>query len=176
MPSTYSILTMKIVLLFAIATVSIVGVLLGYGLLSSENAFAEKSTSMTEMCKEMMNKAPEDVIIRPTSGQLAQAGKESKITILVIDKKTNNPLDNAAVLVHITEGGPMDMMEKGGMMGMMSMMENMFEAENIGNGKYLVEFTPTKKGYYTMHTHAIPPDESMMAMMNNHMDIGIIAK
>jgi hypothetical protein len=52
----------------------------------------------------------------------------------------------------------------------------MFEAENIGSGNYEVKFTPTEKGYYTMHTHAIPPGKSMMSMMDNHMDIGIIAK
>jgi hypothetical protein len=27
-----------------------------------------------------------------------------------------------------------------------------------------------------MHTHGIPEGQSMMSMMNNHMDIGIIAK
>lgn len=167
---------MKIVFLFIIVVASIAGILLGYGLLSSETVYAEKtSTSMADMCREMMNKAPEDVIMRPT-GQLTQVGKESKITVLVIDKKSSRPLDDANVLVHITEGGPMEMMESGGMTGMMSMMANMFEAENIGDGKYLVTFTPTEKGYYTMHTHVIPPDRSMMAMMNNHMDIGIIAR
>jgi len=61
-------------------------------------------------------------------------------------------------------------------MSMMDMMGRMFEAENIGDGKYLVKFTPNEKGYYTMHTHAIPPGKSMMSMMQNHMDIGIIAK
>jgi len=61
-------------------------------------------------------------------------------------------------------------------MSMMDMMGRMVEAENIGDGKYVVRFTPAEKGYYTMHTHAIPQGKSMMSMMNNHMDIGIIAK
>jgi flagellar basal body rod protein FlgG len=59
---------------------------------------------------------------------------------------------------------------------MMDMMQGMFEAENIGSGKYLVKFIPTKQGYYTMHTHVIPAGKSMMSMMNNHMDIGLISK
>lgn len=61
-------------------------------------------------------------------------------------------------------------------MNMMKMMERMFEAENIGSGKYLIKVNVDEKGYYTMHTHAIPGGKSMMSMMNNHMDIGIIAK
>lgn len=168
---------MKVIPLFIVVAVIIAGILAGYVSLLSENAFAEKnSKSMREMCRKMMNMAPEDVIIRPTSGQLAQVGKESKIVILVLDKKTSKPLDNANVLFHITEGGPMEMMERGDMMGMMSMMENMFEAKNMGDGKYLVKFTPAKKGYHTVHTHVIPHSKSMMAMMNNHMDIGIVVR
>ena len=128
--------------------------------------------SMTQMCQTMMNSVPEDVIIKAT-GQVAEVGKESKITVLVFDKKTNKPLDNAAVILHIEEGAPMASMEK---MTMMDMMKRMSNAENIGSGKYLVKFTPTTKGYYTMHTHVIPEGKSMMSMMNNHMDIGIIAK
>jgi hypothetical protein len=61
-------------------------------------------------------------------------------------------------------------------MSMMDMMGGMIQAENIGSGQYQVKFTPTEKGYYTMHTHAIPQGKSMMSMMNNHMDIGIIAR
>jgi len=128
--------------------------------------------SMTEMCQSMMNSVPQDVIIKAVSGQVAKVDEEFKITLLVIDKNTGGPLDNANVILHIEEGAPMASMGK---MTMMDMMDRMFEAENIGSGKYLVKFTPTEKGYYTMHTHAIPPGKSMMSMMNNHMDIGIIA-
>src|SRR3989338_4048948 len=81
--------------------------------------------------------------------------------------------NNMDVILHIEEGAPMTSMDK---MSMMDMMGRMFEAENIGSGQYQVKFTPTEKGYYTMHTHAIPAGKSMMSMMNNHMDIGIIAK
>jgi len=164
-----------------------IGVLSALGIFVTASAFASMSSdndnmysmmgsnnmgSMTQMCQTMMNSVPEDVIIKAT-GQVAKVEKESKITILVLDKKTNKPLDNADVILHIEEGAPMTGMDK---MTMMDMMERMSKAENIGSGKYLVKFTPTEKGYYTMHTHVIPAGKSMMSMMSNHMDIGIIAK
>jgi len=129
--------------------------------------------SMMDMCQSMMNSIPKDVIMKTISSQVAKVDQESAIILLVLDKSTGNPMDNANVILHIEEGAPMESM-KG--KTMMDMMQRMFEAENIGSGKYLVKFTPTKQGYYTMHTHAIPPGQSMMSMMNNHMDIGIIAK
>src|SRR3989304_1239657 len=129
--------------------------------------------SMMDMCQTMMNSIPKDVIMKTISSQVAKVGQESSITLLVLDKNTGNPMDNANVILHIEEGAPMESMEG---KTMMDMMQGMFEAENIGSGKYLVKFTPTEKGYYTMHTHAIPPGKSMMSMMDNHMDIGIIAK
>ncbi len=128
---------------------------------------------MMNMCQSMMNSIPQDVVIKTTSSQVAKVGEESKIMLLVVDKKTGTPLDNADVILHIEYGAPMESMDK---MSMMDMMGRMFEAENIGSGQYQVKFTPTEKGYYTMHTHAIPQGKSMMSMMNNHMDIGIIAK
>lgn len=165
----------------------LIGVLATLGIFVTAGAFASMSSdntdmysmmgsnnmgSMTSMCQTMMNSVPQDVIIKAT-GQVAKVGKESKITLLVLDKKTNKPLDNADVILHIEEVSPMASMNK---MTMMEMMERMSNAENIGSGKYLVKFTPTTKGYYTMHTHVIPEGKPMMSMMNNHMDIGIIAK
>ena len=142
------------------------------------SAYSESGQSMThsmsgmmDMCQSMMNSVPQDVIIKTTSSQIAKVDEESKITLLVTDKK-GNPLDNADVILHIEEGAPMASMD----MSMMDMMERMTQAENIGSGQYQVKFTPTEKGYYTMHTHAILQGKSMMSMMNNHMDIGIIAK
>ena len=126
---------------------------------------------MMDMCQSMMNSIPQDVIIKTTSSQIAKVGEEYKIMLLVTDKK-GNPLDNADVILHIEEGAPMASMD----MSMMDMMGRMIQAENIGSGQYQVKFTPTEKGYYTMHTHAILQGKSMMSMMNNHMDIGIIAK
>ena len=145
-----------------------------------ESAYSEKNNpmmsnnmgSMMNMCQAMMNSIPQDVIMKTISGQVAKVGHESTITLLVLDKNSGKPMDNANVILHIEKGAPMESMEG---KSMMDMMQGMFEAENIGSGKYLVKFTPTQQGYYTMHTHAIPQGKSMMAMMNNHMDIGIIA-
>ena len=174
---TYSRLMKKIIF----------GVLSALGIFVTASAFASMSSdntnmysmmgsnnmgSMTAMCQTMMNSVPQDVIIKAT-GQVAKVGKESKITVLVFDKKTNKPLDNADVILHIEEGAPMTGMDK---MTMMDMMERTSNAENMGSGKYLVKFTPDTKGYYTMHTHVIPEGKPMMSMMNIHMDIGIIAK
>ena len=125
---------------------------------------------MTDMCKSMMNSVPQDVIIKTTSGQVAKVGEEFRITLLVMDKK-GNPLDNADVILHIEEGVMTSMY-----MSMMDIMGRVIQAENIGSGQYQVKFTPTEKGYYTMHTHAILQGKSMMSMMKNHMDIGIIAR
>ena len=127
---------------------------------------------MMGMCQSMMNSIPQDVVIKTTSSQVAKVGEDSTFTLLVTDKKSN-PLDNADVILHIEYGTPMTSMDK---MSMMDMMGRMVQAENIGSGQYQVKFTPTEKGYYTMHTHAIPQGKSMMSMMNNHMDIGIIAR
>jgi hypothetical protein len=128
--------------------------------------------SMSEMCQSMMNSVPKDVIIRTTSSQVVNIGNDSMITLLVTDK-AGKPLDNASVILHIEKGAPMESM---GSMSMMDMMGRMVQAENLGSGNYQVKFSTSEKGYYTMHTHAIPDRKSMMSMMNNHMDIGIIAK
>ncbi len=138
---------------------------------SSPSMMSHSMGGMMDMCQSMMNSIPQDVIIKTTSSQVAKTGEESKITLLVTDKK-GNPLDNANVILHIEKGAPMASMD----MSMMDMMGRMIQAENIGSGKYQVKFIPIEKGYYTMHTHAILQGKSMMSMMNNHMDIGIIAK
>lgn len=124
-------------------------------------------SSMIGMCSTMMNKSPKDAIIKPASSQLVTAGKQAEITVLVLDKKTSKPMIDADLPI---------MIERGPSMSSMEMVGQMFAAEEIGNGKYLIKFTPDKKGIYTIHTHVIPQGKSMMSMMNNHMDIGIIAK
>ena len=139
---------------------------------SDQSMMTHSMGGMMDMCQSMMNSIPQDVIIKTTSSQITKVGEESKITLLVTDKK-GEPLDSADVILHIEEGAPMASMDK---MSMMNMMGRMIQAENIGSGQYQVKFTPTEKGYYTMHTHAIPQGKSMMSMMNNHMDIGIIAR
>lgn len=131
-------------------------------------AFSQKSEaqSMMKMCS-MMNKAPKDVTIRSASSQLVKTGQEATITLLIKDKTTNKPLLDAQVPVMIERGPPMSSM---------NMMGSMILADEIGQGKYQVKFTPDKAGVYTIHTHVITNGKSMMNMMNNHMDVGIIAK
>ena len=139
---------------------------------SGQSMMAQNSMGgMMNMCQSMMNSVPQDVIIKTTSSQIVKVGEESRITLLVTDK-IGNLLDNADVILHIEKGTQMDSMD----MSMMDMMGRMIQAKNIGNGNYQVMFTPTETGYFTMHTHAIPHGKSMMSMMNNHMDIGIIVK
>ena len=142
---------------------------------SQENTMMMGSNGMgsMNMCQSMMNSTPQDVIIKTISSQVVSVGEESTVTLLVLDKETEKPLDDATVILHIEKGGPMEGMDD---MNMMDMMGKMFEAENIGSGKYLIKVNVDEKGYYTMHTHAVLKGNSMMSMMNNHMDIGIIAK
>lgn len=132
-------------------------------------AFSQKSEaqSMMGMCNGMMNKAPKDVTIRATSPQLVKSGQEATVTLLIKDRTTNKPLLDAQVPI---------MIERGTSMSTMDMMGSMISAQEMGQGKYQVKFTPDKKGIYTVHTHVIPDGKSMMSMMNNHMDVGIIAK
>lgn len=163
---------------FVIALVSVIVFSSGAFFLS---AYSEESNSMMmqngmdsmNMCQSMMNSIPQDVIIKTISSQVVSVGEESTVILLVLDKETGNPLDDANVILHVEKGGPMEGMED---MNMMDMMGKMFQAENIGSGKYLITVNVDEKGYYTMHTHAIPEGNSMMSMMNNHMDVGIIAK
>lgn len=146
--------------LFAIISLSVV--MLSFSVLQKAEA-----QSMMQMCSMMMNKAPKDITIRPASSQLVKAGQEATVTLLIKDKTTNKPLLDAQVPV---------MIERGSSMSSMDMIGSMILADEIGQGKYQVKFTPDKKGVYTIHTHVIPDGKSMMSMMNNHMDVGIIAK
>jgi len=122
---------------------------------------------MDSNCNSMMSDVPQDVIIKTKSSQAVFAGKPQSMTLLVLDKETKKPLTNAQVIVGIEKGAPMSTM---------NMIGPMFDAENIGNGKYLVKFALSEKGYYTMHTHVNPAGKSMHSMMLNHEDIGIVVK
>ncbi|MFB5613214.1 MAG: hypothetical protein ACE5RL_07910, partial [Nitrosarchaeum sp.] len=102
---------------------------------------------MKNMCQTMMNSIPQDVIIKTISSQMVTVGEESTVTLLVVDKETGNPMDDANVILHIEKGGPMEGMEG---KTMMDMMGSMFEAENIDDGKYLIKVNVNEKGYYTM--------------------------
>lgn len=121
----------------------------------------------TDMMSGMMSQVTQDVIVKVKSSQKVSVGKEAEIVLLVLDKENEKPLTNAEVIIGI---------ERGSSMSTMDMMGSMFEAENIGSGKYVVRFLPDSSGIYTMHTHVIPSGKSMHSMMNNHLDIGIIAE
>ena len=145
----------------------------GQGMMGNNMDSDDSNQSMGSMMRSgnmmsgMMSQIPEDVIVKVTSRQTVPAGKETEITLLVLDKETKKPLSDALVIIGI---------EKGASMTTMNMIGHMFQADDIGSGKYIVRFTPDSKGIYTMHTHVIPNGKSMHAMMNNHLDIGIIAK
>jgi hypothetical protein len=126
--------------------------------------------SINMVSNMMMNQEPTDVIIKVKSSQIVPVEKESVIALLVLDKETQKPLTGAQVLVGIERGASMTTME---------MISSMFEAEEDkgrSSGIYKVRFTPDSDGYYTIHTHVIPSGNSMHSMMNNHLDIGIIAE
>lgn len=117
------------------------------------------------MCS-MMTQPPNDVIIKAV-GQVVGIGKTGKVTLQITDKNDGKPVSDAQVIIGIERGAPMSTMD---------MMGPMFKAKNLGSGKYEVKITPDEKGYYTLHTHVIPKGKSMHAMMENHMDVGVIAK
>ena len=162
---------MQILLIVLVAIIGSSGIFYLSTYSESNQSMMTQTSGMMGMCQSMMNKAPQDVIIKTTSSQIVKIGEESKITLLVTDKN-GEPLNDADVILHIEKGTQMASMD----MSMMDMMGRMIQAENIGSGQYQVKFTATEKGHYTIHTHAIPDGKSMMSMMNNHMDIGIIAK
>ena len=116
-----------------------------------------------------MMKAPKDVIIKVESNPIIPVGKESQIKLLVLDKFTQKPMTGAQVIVGI---------ERGGAMTTMNMMGPMFQAQEQSNGTgvYLVTFTPDNNGIYTLHAHVIPSGKPMYSMMDNHIDIGIVAQ
>jgi hypothetical protein len=113
---------------------------------------------------DMMNQEPLDVIIKIKSSPKVQVGKEAEVMLLVLDKRTQEPMEGVQVLIGIERGSSMTSME---------MMGDMFEAEDKGSGQYVVRFTPDNEGVYTIHTMVMLPGRSMM---DNHMDFGIIAQ
>jgi hypothetical protein len=116
------------------------------------------------MPDDMMNQEPQDVVIKIRSSPKVDVGKEAEIILLVLDKKTEEPLGGLEVLIGIERGSSMSTME---------MMGDMFPAEDKGSGEYAVRFIPDVKGVYTIHTMVTLPRKSMM---DNHMDFGIIAE
>ncbi|MGI0063574.1 MAG: hypothetical protein ACREAL_01695 [Nitrosopumilaceae archaeon] len=125
------------------------------------------SMMQSNMMCSMMSQIPEDVIVKVTSPQVVGIDKNAHITIMVFDKKTAEPLVNSLIIVGIERGAPMTTMD---------MIGPMFLAEEKDDSKYKINFRLDEKGYYTVHTHVIPEGKSMHSMMENHLDIGLIAK
>jgi hypothetical protein len=119
------------------------------------------------MMSSMMSDSPKDVIIKIVSSQQVSAGQNSQVTLLVLDRNTGQPMTGAQISLGLEEGAPMSTM---------NMIGSMFDAKELGEGKYVAKFTVNKPGYYTLHVHVIPSGKSMSSMMRNHMDVGIVAK
>ena len=68
--------------------------------------------------------------------------------------------------------------ERGAAMATMDMMWPMLDAQEQSkdSGIYIVTFTPDIKGIYTLHTHVVLPDAPMYSMMDNHIDVGVVAQ
>jgi hypothetical protein len=134
---------------------------------------SSRTSSMSNMMMTMMNQIPQDVMIKVNSSQVIPVGKESEIVLSISDKKTGKPLTDVQVIVGIERGTAMSTMD---MVGPMFNAEEESGNNNKTSGLYIVKFTPNNEGYYTMHVHVIPFGESMSSMMENHLDIGVIAK
>ncbi|MHB8603474.1 MAG: FixH family protein [Nitrosotalea sp.] len=119
------------------------------------------------MMSSMMSDSPKDVIIKVVSSQQVSVGKDSQVKLLVLDRNTGQPMTGAQISLGLEEGAPMSTM---------NMIGSMFDAEELGDGKYVAKFSVDRPGYYTLHVHVTPPGKSMSSMMRNHMDVGIIAK
>jgi hypothetical protein len=117
---------------------------------------------------KMQMPAPEDVIIMLESEYEVTAGKQSEVTLQVLDKRTNEPMPGVQVIIGIEKGLPMSTMDMTG--------GGMFNAVEKRNGTYTFTFTPESEGYYTVHAHVIPPSKQMHSMMENHADLIVLSK
>jgi hypothetical protein len=114
-----------------------------------------------------MQQAAEDVMIFLESEGEVPTGNQTEVLLKVVDKQTNTTMQGAEVIIGIEKGLPMTTMD---------MIGGMFNADERRDGTYAFNFTPESEGYYTVHTHVIPPGEQMHSMMENHADIVIIAE
>jgi hypothetical protein len=114
-----------------------------------------------------MQQAAEDIMIFLESEGEVPTGNQTEVLLKVVDKQTNTTMQGAEVIIGIEKGLPMTTMD---------MIGGMFSADERRDGTYAFPFTPESKGYYTVHTHVIPPGEQMHSMMENHADIVIIAE
>jgi hypothetical protein len=117
---------------------------------------------------KMQMPVSEDVIVMLESEYEVTAVKQSEVTLQVLDKRTNEPMPGAQVIIGIEKGLPMSTMDMTG--------GGMFNAVEKRNGIYAFAFTPESKGYYTVHAHVIPPGKQMHSMMENHADLIVLSK
>jgi hypothetical protein len=144
---------------------------LGCSSISMVNGWKNLSTnSMMEsggMMSSMRSDSLQYVTIKVISSQQVYVGKNSQIVLLILDKNTGKPMTESQVILGLEEGAPMSTK---------NMIGSMFDAKELGEGKYAAKFTLYNPGYYTLHVHVIPQGKSMHSMMSNHMDVGIVAK
>jgi hypothetical protein len=114
-----------------------------------------------------MQQAAEDIMIFLESEGEVPTGNQTEVLLKVVDKQTNTTMQGADVIIGIEKGLPITTMD---------MIGGMFSADERRDGTYAFPFTPESKGYYTVHTHVIPPGEQMHSMMENHADIVITAE
>ena len=114
---------------------------------------------------KMQMPAAKDVNIMLQSEYNMTAGKQSQVSLKVLDKQTDEPIQSARVIIGMEKVLPMTTMD---MMG-----GGMFDSIEKGNGTYAFAFTPESKGYYTIHAHVILPGKQMHSMMENHADLVI---
>jgi hypothetical protein len=154
-----------------IAAVSIVAVLAFAALSASGNGGTmQPFDSMSGMMEggRMQMPVSKDVIILLESEYEMAAGEQSEVTLKVLDKQTNEPVQGARVIIGIEKGLPMTTMDMTG--------GGMFNALEKGNGTYAFAFTPESEGYYTIHAHVVLPGKQMHSMMENHADLVTVSK
>jgi hypothetical protein len=152
-----------------IAAVSVAAVLAFAALSASGNGGPQPFDGMSGMMEGggMQMPVSKDVIILLESEYEMAAGEQSEVTLKVLDKQTNEPIEGARVITGMEEGLPMTTMEMAG---------DMFDASGKGNGTYAFVFTPESKGYYTVHAHVVLPGKQMHSMMENHADLATVSK
>lgn len=154
----------------AVVALAILAAIFAFVTLSaSGNSLMQAMGGMGGMMEggRMQMQAPEDVVIFLESESQVTAGNQTEVVLKVVDKQTNMTMQGAEVIIGIEKGLPMTTMD---------MIGGMFSAAEKGNGTYAFTFTPESEGYYTVHTHVIPPGEQMHSMMENHVDIVMISQ
>jgi len=153
----------------SIAGVAVASILAFIALSASGNGGLQPLDGMSGMMEggRMQMPVSKDVIILLESEYEMTAGEQSEVTLKVLDKQTNEPMQGEQVIIGIEKGLPMTTMD---------MIGGMFDASEKGNGTYSFVFTPESEGYYTIHAHVILPGKQMHSMMENHADLVMVSR